>query len=95
MLKKIMITILTLLSITSCSSNNNDNKPQEEANTNKTSVSESTDQKKTITVTTTFLADMVNELIGDKANVELIIPAGGDPHIYEAKTRRLYKNYRC
>ena len=85
MLKKIMITILTLLSITSCSSNNNDNKPQEEANTNKTSVSESTDQKKTITVTTTFLADMVNELIGDKANVELIIPAGGDPHIYEAK----------
>ena len=44
------------------------------------------DNKKTITVTTTFIEDMVHELIGnDKANIELIIPAGEDPHIYVPK----------
>ena len=49
------------------------------------------DNKKTITVTTTFIADMVNELIGDTANVELIIPAGSDPHMYVAKPEDLNK----
>lgn len=34
---------------------------------------------------------MVNELIGDKANVNLIIPAGEDPHLYVAKPEDLKK----
>lgn len=41
--------------------------------------------KKTVTVTTSFLQDMVNQLAGDKVEVELIIPAGEDPHLYIVK----------
>lgn len=40
-------------------------------------------EKKTVTVTTTFLYDMVNVLVGDKVNLQLIIPAGEDPHLYK------------
>ena len=36
-------------------------------------------------VTTSFLQDMVEQLAGDTVNVELIIPAGEDPHLYVAK----------
>ena len=46
--------------------------------------SESTD-KKNVVVTTSFLQDMVEQLAGDTVNVELIIPAGEDPHLYVAK----------
>lgn len=45
----------------------------------------------TVTVTTSFLYDMVNELAGDFVNVELVIPAGEDPHMYIAKPRDLEK----
>ena len=41
--------------------------------------------KKNVVVTTSFLQDMVEELAGDTVNVELIIPAGEDPHLYVAK----------
>ncbi|MBM9832499.1 zinc ABC transporter substrate-binding protein, partial [Enterococcus faecalis] len=37
--------------------------------------------KPTVTVTTSFLEDMVKQLAGDKVNLELIIPAGEDPHL--------------
>ncbi len=49
------------------------------------------DGKKKVTVTTTFLQDMVNVLAGDKVNTELIIPAGEDPHLYVAKPGDLSK----
>lgn len=40
--------------------------------------------KKTVTVTTTFLQDMVKVLVGEDAvNLQLIIPAGEDPHLYK------------
>ena len=48
----------------------------------------SSDQEKTkknVTVTTTFLQDMVEVLAGDSVQISLIIPAGEDPHTYEAK----------
>ena len=41
--------------------------------------------KKNVVVTTSFLQDMVEQLAGDTVNVELIIPAGEDPHLYVAK----------
>ena len=41
--------------------------------------------KKTVVVTTSFLQDMTQQLAGDTVNVELIIPAGEDPHLYTAK----------
>lgn len=47
--------------------------------------------KKTVTVTTSFLYDMVEELAGDLVNKELVIPAGEDPHLYVAKPQDLKK----
>ncbi len=47
--------------------------------------------KKVVTVTTTFLADMVYQLAGDLVEIKLIIPAGEDPHLYLAKPEDLGK----
>lgn len=49
------------------------------------------DKKPTVTVTTSFLYDMVYQLAGDEVNRELIIPAGEDPHVYVAKSSDLKK----
>ena len=47
--------------------------------------------KKVVTVTTSFLYDMVKNLAGDKVDLELIIPAGENPHLYLAKSANLQK----
>ncbi len=47
--------------------------------------------KKTVTVTTSFLDDMVKQLAGDLVDVNLIIPAGEDPHLYVAQPNDLTK----
>lgn len=86
MKKRILTIFLILSSLVACG--NNQSKPT--SNKAETSTNEQAD-KKTITVTTTFVEDMVNELIGDKANVNLIIPAGEDPHLYVAKPEDLKK----
>lgn len=86
MKKRILTIFLILSSLVACG--NNQSKPT--SNKAETSTNEQAD-KKTITVTTTFVEDMVNELIGDKADVNLIIPAGEDPHLYVAKPEDLKK----
>ncbi|MFC3928262.1 metal ABC transporter solute-binding protein, Zn/Mn family [Streptococcus caprae] len=48
-------------------------------------------EKPTVTVTTSFLYDMVDQLAGDYVDRELIIPAGEDPHLYVAKSSDLKK----
>lgn len=45
--------------------------------------------KPTVTVTTTFLEDMVSVLAKDYVNIQLIIPAGEDPHLYNPKPEDL------
>ncbi|WP_034907450.1 metal ABC transporter solute-binding protein, Zn/Mn family [Eremococcus coleocola] len=47
--------------------------------------------KPKVTVTTSFLADMVKNLAGDAVEVEMIMPAGSDPHLYEAKAQDIEK----
>lgn len=47
--------------------------------------------KPTITGTTTFVTDIVKKLAGDYVDIELIIPAGEDPHTYEPKPHDLDK----
>ena len=47
--------------------------------------------QKTVTVTTSFLADMTKELAGDYVRIEMIIPAGEDPHLYVAQPKDLQK----
>ncbi|NEW63104.1 metal transporter [Granulicatella sp. zg-ZJ] len=49
------------------------------------------EKKPTVTVTTSFLQDMVKQLVGDDVKTELIIPAGEDPHLYIAKAGDLKK----
>ena len=49
------------------------------------SKAEKTGDKKKVVVTTSFLADMVDQIAGDTVDVDMIIPAGEDPHLYIAK----------
>ena len=50
-----------------------------------TNMTEEMNEKLKVTVTTSFLEDMTNVLAGDFVDIELVIPAGEDPHTYEAK----------
>ncbi|EFI41800.1 ABC transporter, substrate-binding protein [Peptoniphilus sp. oral taxon 386 str. F0131] len=52
---------------------------------------EQVSDKKVVTVTTSFLYDMVGQLAGDSVERQLIIPAGEDPHLYIAKPQDLGK----
>ncbi|WP_207940425.1 manganese/zinc/iron transport system substrate-binding protein [Enterococcus sp. DIV2402] len=47
--------------------------------------------KPVVTVTTSFLQDMVAQLAGDKVEIQQIIPAGEDPHLYVAAPSDLDK----
>ncbi|MGT2910120.1 metal ABC transporter solute-binding protein, Zn/Mn family [Streptococcus cameli] len=58
---------------------------------NQPSKDASATEKPVVTVTTSFLYDMVHQLAGDDIQRELIIPAGEDPHLYEAKSSDLKK----
>lgn len=41
--------------------------------------------KKVVTVSATFIYDMVKQIAGDKVDINIIVPAGQDPHTYQAK----------
>lgn len=80
--KKILLMLALIIFASSCSNN--------ESNT-KTEGNDVSGDKKVVTVTTSFLYDMVDNLVGDKVIKELIIPAGEDPHLYTAKPQDLEK----
>lgn len=76
MKRKILAIILLVFTLVGCN------------NIKKEDIDES---KKIVTVTTSFLYDMVDQLAGEYVNRRLIIPAGEDPHLYVAKPRDLEK----
>ncbi|WP_311376818.1 metal ABC transporter solute-binding protein, Zn/Mn family [Anaerococcus lactolyticus] len=80
--KKILIMLAVLIFVSSCSKD--DNKDALD-------IRNQSKEKKVVTVTTSFLYDMVYNLVGDKVDRELIIPAGEDPHLYTAKPQDLEK----
>ena len=43
----------------------------------------------TIAVTTNILGDVVENLVGDVANVEIIMPIGADPHDFQASAQQI------
>lgn len=43
----------------------------------------------TIVVTTTILGDVVRNVVGDNAAVEVLLPLGTDPHDYQASSRQV------
>lgn len=44
-------------------------------------------ERSTITVTTTILGDVVSEIVGDQADVVILMPVGGDPHSFAISAR--------
>lgn len=82
MFKKIMasaLALLTVLCLVACGASKEAGKIS------------STDSKPIVTVTTSFLNDMVKVLADDYVRREVIIPAGEDPHLYLAKASDLEK----
>lgn len=77
-----MSVVLSMLVCAAC---------QQSVTTEKTSSSTASGEVPTVTVTTSFLADMVYQLAGDAVNIQVIIPAGEDPHVYVAKASDLKK----
>lgn len=61
------------------------------ANNTTTTTTKAVENKPTVTVTTSFLKDMVKQLAGDYVTVDSLIPAGEDPHLYIAKASDLKK----
>lgn len=77
-MKKFLVICLALAMLLVAACGNTDDK-------------ESSGEKKKVTVTTSFLYDMVETLAGDDVDLNLIIPAGEDPHLYVAKAEDLRK----
>jgi manganese/zinc/iron transport system substrate-binding protein len=46
-------------------------------------------EKPLVVATTSILADGIRNLLGDKADVKALMPAGVDPHLYKASVRDL------
>lgn len=83
LLRYFVFAICLIFCLSACSS---------KANTTKTdNVGADSGTKKNVVVTTSFLYDMVQQIAGDTVNVDLIIPAGEDPHLYVAKPEDLKK----
>ncbi len=78
-MKKFLLILLSFFMLVGCTSN--------VTNTTSTTTpaNEAEDTVLNVTVTTSFLEDMINVLAGDLVNTVLIIPAGEDPHTYEPK----------
>ncbi len=79
-MKRLLILLLAVIMIFSVACQGKENKAEGNE-----------EGKKVVTVTTTFLEDMVYQLAGDSVEVKLIIPAGEDPHLYLAKPEDLNK----
>lgn len=87
--KILALLLVAVFAFSSCQEKTDvDTKKENESNqqsTNKEDESKKTEGKKTVTVSSSFIYDMVYQLIGDKAEIKLIVPAGIDPHTYVAK----------
>lgn len=74
----LVISLILAMLLTACTpSNKNENK--------------SSNDKKIVASSTSFINDMVKVLAGDLVQREMIIPAGEDPHVYVAKPEDLNK----
>ena len=84
-LRKFGIAFLALLALGACG---------QKGQKGQTAESTAESGKLKVTVTTTFLQDMTEQLAGDYTDIALVIPAGEDPHSYEAKPedREKFKN---
>lgn len=87
-MKKLLLLFVLLIGLTACGqSKDNTNK----ANTSDSQKTEVAESKKMVTTTTSFLYDMTKVLAGDYVDVDMVIPAGEDPHLYIPKTKDVEK----
>lgn len=91
-LKKLFILTLIMVVLVGCGNVESD-APEEVATPAEdvATEDEASVEKKNVTVTTSFIYDMVTQLVGDDVELELIIPYGEDPHVYVAKPEDLNK----
>jgi manganese/zinc/iron transport system substrate-binding protein len=80
----LLVTVMSLGFLVGCGNNTDESN---ETNSSSSVVSETP----VVTVTTSFLQDMVAQLAGDKVEIQQIIPAGEDPHLYVAAPSDLDK----
>jgi zinc/manganese transport system substrate-binding protein len=59
------------------------------------SVSEPSGLRLAVVVTTTILADMVRNVVGDAAHISVLIPSGADPHDFRASARQVAQMVRA
>ncbi|MDK6234016.1 metal ABC transporter solute-binding protein, Zn/Mn family [Aerococcus sanguinicola] len=78
-LKTLGLLVVGVFVLSACSKGSDQQKSQAEGG------------KLNVVVTTSFLNDMVQQLAGDYVSSNMIIPAGEDPHLYEAKPQDLEK----
>ncbi len=48
-----------------------------------------TDPRFTVVVTTTIIGDLVGNVVGADATIEVLVPIGADPHDYQASSRQV------
>lgn len=73
-----LLSVVALISLCACTSSPSGNEKQN-------GEKKSADEKKKVVVMTSFLNDMAHQIAGDTIDIEMIIPAGEDPHLYIAK----------
>ena len=57
--------------------------------------SSSDDDLPVVVVTTNVLGDLVGQVVGDLATVEVIMPLGADPHDFAPSTRQAMASWRA
>ena len=70
-----------------CSSSDSSNTSA--SSTSASSSGESTAEKFSIVVTTNILGDVVTNTVGDLFDVEIIMPPGADPHVFQASAQQV------
>lgn len=84
-MKKLLVLLTTLFLVAGCASKKTGTTTPETKKPEAKPTEKVESKKLKVTVTTSFLEDMINQLGKDLVETTLIIPAGEDPHTYEAK----------
>ena len=84
-INKLVSTFITLTVLASCSSSNDSTSTNE--STTSTSINSAVAEFPVIAVTYSVLGDIVSQLVGDNATVNIVIPDGQDPHDFQPSAK--------
>ena len=88
---KSMVVLAALsLGLAACGSDeSSDTAEAESAPEQSTDSGDASEELPTIVVTTNILGDVVDEIVGDAADVVTIMPVGADPHDFQASAKEV------